>query len=196
MCLDDIKGEVPKGEVFWTWAGGLTCFFLSHLVSARSQVSTTESRLAEFFNSSTSDNLSALLNSPSWMYARCVAHVSRPSKIWVAYTIVVPLYRKYDNIIKDNIFVWIGCLNMSTSKACHIFYMWLANRWRSSSSHDLLVCPDLYAYLLSPSVSSVSMFQNLVCAWMYGIFFLINNSEIFIRTELQIVHKACTMKQE
>ena len=27
-------------------------------------------------------------------------------------------------------------------------------------------------------------------------FFLINNSEIFIRTELQIVHKACTMKQE
>ena len=126
MCLDDIKGEVPKDEVFWTWAGGLTCFFLSNLVSARSQVSTTESRLAEFFNSLTSDNFSALLNSPSWMYAKCNAHVSKPSKIWVAYTIVAPLYRKYDNIIKDNIFVWIGCLDMSTSKACHIFYMWLA----------------------------------------------------------------------
>ena len=30
----------------------------------------------------------------------------------------------------------------------------------------------------------------------YNVFFLINNSEIFIRTELQIVHKACTMEQE
>lgn len=104
MCLDDIKGEVPKVDVFWTWAGGLTCFFFSHLVSARSHDSTTESKLDEFFNSLTSNNFSDLLNSPSWMYARCDAHVSRPSKIWVAYTIVVPLYRIYNNINKDNIF--------------------------------------------------------------------------------------------
>ena len=29
-----------------------------------------------------------------------------------------------------------------------------------------------------------------------NLFFFINNSEIFIRIELQIVHKACTIKQE
>ena len=51
MCRDDIKGELPKVDVFWTWAGGLTCFFFSHLVSARSHDSTTESKLDEFFNS-------------------------------------------------------------------------------------------------------------------------------------------------
>lgn len=101
MCLDDIKGEVPEEEVFWIWAGGLMSFFFSHLVSVRSQDSTTESKFAEFFNSFTSDIFCALFNSPSWMYAKCVAHVSRPSKIWVAYTIVAPLYGKYDNIITD-----------------------------------------------------------------------------------------------
>lgn len=91
MCLDDMKGEEPKGEVFCACLGGSTGLFFSSLVSERSQDSTTESRLVEFLNSSSSANFSALLNSPSWMYARCVAHVSNPSKIWVAYTIVAPL---------------------------------------------------------------------------------------------------------
>jgi hypothetical protein len=122
MCLDDLKGEAPKGDVFWIWAGGLMGFFFSRLVSARSQASTTESRLAEFFNSLTSDNLSALLNSPSWMYAKCVAHVSRPSKMCVAYTTVAPLYRKYVNIITGNMFTYIGCYQHENDIPHHMIY--------------------------------------------------------------------------
>jgi len=108
MCLDDLKGEAPKGDVFWIWAGGLMGFFFS--------------RLAEFFNSLTSDNLSALLNSPSWMYAKCVAHVSRPSKMCVAYTTVAPLYRKYVNIITGNMFTYIGCYQHENDIPHHMIY--------------------------------------------------------------------------
>jgi hypothetical protein len=36
--------------------------------------------------------------------------------------------------------------------------------------------------------------QKILRGWLY--FFFIDNMEIFIKTELQIVHKACTMKQE
>lgn len=69
-------------------------FFFTSLVSERSQDSTTKRRLAEVFNSSSSDNFSTLLKSPSWTYATSVAHVSNPSKIWVAYTIVAPRCNK------------------------------------------------------------------------------------------------------
>lgn len=118
MCLDETKGEVPKGDVFWIWEGGLMGFFFSCLISERSQDSTIDSRLAEFFNSLTSDNFSALLSSPSWMYARCVAHVSNPSKMCVAYTIVAPLCNKYldikSNRDKETINLNFGTL-LSTS---------------------------------------------------------------------------------
>jgi len=62
MCLDEKKGELAK--VFWTG------FFFTTFVSARSQASTTDSRLVEDFNSLTSDIFSAILSSPSCMYAK------------------------------------------------------------------------------------------------------------------------------
>lgn len=83
MCLE----EFLKGEE-------LTGFFFGFLVSERSHDSTTDNRFDEFFISGRSANFSYLFKSPSCMYARSVAHDSRPSNMCVAYTIVHPLCYK------------------------------------------------------------------------------------------------------
>lgn len=65
MCLDDLKGEESNGDALGIMVEGLVGFFFGFLVSERSQDSTTDSRLQEFFISGRSANFSNLFNSPA-----------------------------------------------------------------------------------------------------------------------------------
>jgi len=92
MWRDERKGELSNGEERLGWVserGGGS--FLGSLVSDRSHDSTTVSKFLAFFSSSMSEYFAVFLSSPSWIYAMSVAHVSRPSNIWVAYTMVASL---------------------------------------------------------------------------------------------------------
>lgn len=64
MCLDDLKGELSNGDGFHG-ATGFFFFFLTSLISERSQDSTTERRLGEVFSSSISAIFDKRFSSPS-----------------------------------------------------------------------------------------------------------------------------------
>ena len=92
MWRDERKGELSNGEERLGWVserGGGS--FLGSLVSDRSHDSMTVNKFLAFFSSSMSEYFAVFLSSPSWIYAMSVAHVSRPSNIWVAYTMVASL---------------------------------------------------------------------------------------------------------
>ena len=95
MWRDERKGEASNGDERLVWVSGRGSSFFGSLVSDLSHDSTTDSKFLALFSSSMSEYLPDLLSSPSWMYAKSVAHVSSPSNIWVAYTMVAALCGKH-----------------------------------------------------------------------------------------------------